>query len=69
MAKVLHEKHDRIACITLNQPEVHNAIDDETDQLLLKAWVEFRTDSDACVAILTVPTTPPSVQEQTSSRT
>ena len=53
MSKVLYEKRDEIAYITLNRPEVHNAIDTETDELLFEAWTRFRDDSTARVAILT----------------
>ncbi|WP_368680229.1 enoyl-CoA hydratase/isomerase family protein (plasmid) [Rhodococcus opacus] len=53
MAKVIYEKRNQIAYITLNRPEVHNAIDQETDDLLFEAWTEFRQDADARVAILT----------------
>src|SRR6202451_3028207 len=35
MAKVIYEKRDQIAYITLNRPEVHNAIDTETEELLV----------------------------------
>ena len=41
MAKVIYEKRDQIAYITLNRPEVHNAIDTETDELLFEAWTAF----------------------------
>jgi enoyl-CoA hydratase len=53
MSKVLYEKHDEIALITLNRPEVHNAIDRETDQLLYEVWTRFRDDASVRVAILT----------------
>jgi len=53
MSKVLYEKRDQIVYITLNRPEVHNAIDRETDDLLYEAWTTFRDDEDARVAILT----------------
>lgn len=53
MTKVLYEVRDQIAYITLNRPEVHNAIDRETDELLYEAWTSFRDDPDARVAILT----------------
>lgn len=53
MTKVLYEVRDQIAYITLNRPEVHNAIDRETDELLHEAWIAFRDDPDARVAILT----------------
>jgi enoyl-CoA hydratase len=53
MAKVIYEKRDQIAYITLNRPEVHNAIDTETDELLFEAWTNFRDDRDVRIAILT----------------
>ena len=53
MPKVIYEKRDQIAYITLNRPEVHNAIDTETDDQLFEAWTEFRSDPDVRVAILT----------------
>jgi enoyl-CoA hydratase/carnithine racemase len=53
MSKVLYEKRDGIAYITLNRPEVHNAIDPETDELLFQAWTDFGRDPDVRVAILT----------------
>ncbi|MCU1477643.1 MAG: Enoyl-CoA hydratase/isomerase, partial [Subtercola sp.] len=53
MSKVLYEKRDQIAYITLNRPEVHNAIDRETDDLLFEAWNDFSTDPDTRIAILT----------------
>ncbi len=53
MTKVLYEARDGIAYITLNRPEVHNAIDRETDDLLFDAWSRFRDDADVRVAILT----------------
>jgi len=46
MTKVVYEKRDQIAYITLNRPEVHNAIDTETDELLFAAWTDFRDDPD-----------------------
>src|SRR2546430_9582576 len=53
MSKVLYDKRDEIAYITLNRPEVHNAIDRETDDLLHQAWSDFREDPDIRLAILT----------------
>lgn len=53
MSKVLYEKRDQIAYITLNRPEVHNAIDRETDDQLFEAWNEFNRDPDVRIAILT----------------
>lgn len=50
---ILYEKKERIAFITINRPEVMNAIDWETHQELCDAWTDFRDDPDVWVAILT----------------
>jgi enoyl-CoA hydratase/carnithine racemase len=53
MPKVLYEKRDRIAYVTLNRPEARNAVDPETHGLLWQAWEDFRDDDALDVAILT----------------
>ena len=53
MSKVLYEKRDRIAYVTLNRPEAKNAIDPETHELLWETWEDFRDDDALDVAILT----------------
>ncbi len=53
MAKVLYEKRDRIAYVTLNRPEARNAIDQDTHELLWRTWEDFRDDDSVDVAILT----------------
>jgi enoyl-CoA hydratase/carnithine racemase len=53
MSKVLYEKRDRIAYVTLNRPEAKNAIDPETHELLWRTWEDFRDDDSVDVAILT----------------
>ena len=53
MPKVLYEKRDRIAYVTLNRPEAKNAIDPETDELLWQTWEDFRDDDALDVAIVT----------------
>jgi dehydration protein DpgD len=50
---VIYEKNDRIAYITINRPEVNNAIDGKTNNELYEAWSDFCYDSDLLVAILT----------------
>ncbi|MCS6937143.1 MAG: enoyl-CoA hydratase-related protein [Candidatus Bipolaricaulota bacterium] len=50
---VLYEKRDRIAIITINRPEKHNAVDPQTNQELIKAFTDFRDDKNLWVAILT----------------
>jgi enoyl-CoA hydratase/carnithine racemase len=51
--KLLHEKRDRIAYLTINRPEAKNAIDPELHELLWRAWEDFRDDDSVDVAILT----------------
>lgn len=53
MPKVLYEKRDRIAHVTINRPEAMNAIDGETHELLWRTWEDFRDDESLDVAILT----------------
>jgi enoyl-CoA hydratase/carnithine racemase len=53
MSKVLYEKRDRIAYITLNRPEAKNAVDPEVHELLWRTWEDFRDDDALDVAILT----------------
>lgn len=50
---IIYEKKGRIATITINRPEVRNAIDLDTGQELIKAWTDFRDDPQLWVAILT----------------
>ncbi len=50
---VLYEREGRIATITYNRPEALNAINAELRQDLNAAWVKFREDDDAWVAIVT----------------
>src|SRR5215216_1512423 len=52
MPKLLYEKRDRIAYLTLNRPEAKNAIDPELHELLCEAWAGFRDDDSLDVAIL-----------------
>lgn len=51
--KVLYEKKGEIAYITLNRPEVKNAIDLEVHHRLGEIWRDFRDDPKLRVAILT----------------
>jgi enoyl-CoA hydratase/carnithine racemase len=50
---ILYEQKDRLVTITINRPEAMNAIDPETHTELIEAWVRFRDDPEAWVAILT----------------
>src|SRR3954447_27008911 len=53
MPKLLTEKRDRIAYLTINRPEAKNATDPELHELLWAAWEDFRDDDSVDVAILT----------------
>lgn len=53
MPKVLYDKRDRIAYVTVNRPEAKNAIDPEAHELLKQIWADFRDDDALEVAILT----------------
>jgi enoyl-CoA hydratase len=51
--KVLVDQQNGVTVITINRAEKHNCIDGETAKLLHDAWVDFRDDNRAKVAILT----------------
>jgi enoyl-CoA hydratase/carnithine racemase len=53
MPKVLYEKRDRIAFVTINRPEARNAIDPDVHRLMIETWADFREDDSLDVAILT----------------
>ena len=44
---------DHVAVITINRPEVHNALDAAHYELLSKAWIRVRDDADIRTAIIT----------------
>ncbi len=50
---VVVEQHDRIRVITIDRPEVRNAVDGPTAQLLFDAFMRFDGDDSSDVAILT----------------
>ena len=51
--KVIVQKQPRIWIITINRPEVRNAVDGPTARALTQALREFDADASACVAVLT----------------
>jgi enoyl-CoA hydratase/carnithine racemase len=51
--KLLYEKRDRIAYLTINRPEARNAIDPDVHRALVDAWADFRDNDSVDVAILT----------------
>jgi E-phenylitaconyl-CoA hydratase len=52
-SKVLFEVRDHTAYVTINRPDVMNAMDPETYELLSKAWCDIRDSADIWVAIVT----------------
>src|SRR5688572_18774609 len=53
MDKLIYEKRDRIAYLTINRPEARNAIDPDVHRLMIEAWGDFAEDDSVDVAILT----------------
>jgi len=53
MPALIYEKKGRIAYITLNRPEVRNAMNSELWNGLVKAWIDVRDDPEVWVAIVT----------------
>ena len=53
MDKLLYEKRDRIALLTINRPDDKNAIDPDVHRLMIEAWTDLRDDGRLDVAILT----------------
>jgi enoyl-CoA hydratase/carnithine racemase len=51
--KVLYEKKGAVAYITLNRPELKNAIDLEVHHRLREIWMDFRDSPELRVAVLT----------------
>ncbi len=50
---VIYEKKDGIAFVTINKPEVHNAMDAEVMEGLRSAWYDMRDDPSVVVGIVT----------------
>ena len=53
MTTVIYEQSDGIVSITLNRPAKHNAMNPQMLVELAAAWVRFRDDASARVAVLT----------------
>ena len=51
--KLIYEVKDKVAYITINRPEVMNAMDPEVYAELSKAWIDVRDNPDVWVAIIT----------------
>ena len=50
---VLTESHGKVLIVTINRPEVRNAVDSATARGLSEAFQQFERDEDLCVAVLT----------------
>ena len=48
-----YEKKGRIAYLTINRPEAHNAVDPQTAIEMLEAWKDYRDDGNCSCAIIT----------------
>src|SRR3954454_4941433 len=53
MSKVLYEKRERFAYVTINRPEARNAIDPDVHRLMVETWADFRDDDSVDAGILT----------------
>jgi E-phenylitaconyl-CoA hydratase len=51
--KVIYEVRDKVARITLNRPEVMNAMDAEVYAQLSRAWEDVRDNPDVWIAMIT----------------
>lgn len=52
-ATVLVDHHGPVTVVTINRPDVRNAVDGPTAQLLFDAFTEFDADAERAVAVLT----------------
>ena len=50
---IIYEKKGPLAFVTINRPERRNAIDGDTSQELLDAFIDFKKDDELWVAVLT----------------
>ena len=53
MSPLIYEKKDGVATLTMNRPEKQNAMNPQMQVEMARAWIDFRDDPDARVAILT----------------
>ena len=51
--KVLYDKRERIAYVTINRPEAKNAIDPDVHERMIEVWEDFASSDEVDVAILT----------------
>src|SRR5207237_6353511 len=53
MKTVLVDRDQEVVVVTINRPEVRNAVDIATSEVLLRAFQEYDQDNTASVAVLT----------------
>ncbi|MGE4605165.1 MAG: crotonase/enoyl-CoA hydratase family protein, partial [Myxococcota bacterium] len=53
MSKVRYDVDGPVSIVTIDRPEVRNAIDPETAKALVECFERFEADDERCVAILT----------------
>ena len=53
MSTILTDRDKDVLVVTINRPEVRNAIDIATSKVLLGAFEEYERDDRASVAVLT----------------
>ena len=51
--KLLYEIKDKVAYITINRPEVMNAMDPDVYDAISKAWIDVRDNPDVWIAVVT----------------
>ena len=50
---ITYEKRDHVARVTINRPQVMNALHPDANEEMARAWDDFAVDPNAWVAILT----------------
>ena len=50
---IIYEKHGHVATVTMNRPEVSNALNNKMRRELSDVWTDFKDDDDVWVAVLT----------------
>ena len=56
--KVLYDKRERIAHVTINRPEAKNAIDPDVHHLMIEIWQDFATTTPSTWPSSPEPATP-----------
>src|SRR5262245_58267151 len=51
--RITYEKKEHVAYITINRPEVMNALDHQSSLEMIEAFDDFKDDPDLWIAVLT----------------